>query len=178
MSERDPLLPAPPQPTSRYRKWQRKLAQFLESPRLHKIVLTLVCYSSFITFINSDRKQISIDAACVLADLTYSFLSPTCETPGEEGSPTWLLVLSQISLVITTLFLIEIPISLWAFGPKHLNPWGPVPHAGLHVFDALIILTTFTGEVVLRGKEREIAGLLVFLRLWRLVKLVGGEQLR
>ena len=129
------------------------------------------------TRINSDHNQISIDAACVLADLTYSFLSPACESPGEEGFPTWLLVLSQISLVITTLFLIEIPLSLWAFGLKHLNPWGPVPHAGLHVFDALVILTTFTGEVVLRGKEREIAGLLIFLRLWRLVKLVGGEQL-
>jgi len=35
-------------------------------------------------------------------------------------------------------------------------------------------LTTFILEVILRGKERELAGLLIILRLWRLVKLVGG----
>lgn len=30
-------------------------------------------------------------------------------------------------------------------------------------------------EFVLKGRERELIGLLVILRLWRLVKLVGGE---
>jgi len=55
-----------------------------------------------------------------------------------------------------------------------VNPCGPVPHASLHLFDCIIIITTFVLEVVLRGKEQELAGLLVVLRLWRLVKLVGG----
>jgi len=55
-----------------------------------------------------------------------------------------------------------------------MNPFGPVPHASLHAFDVVIILTTFTLEVVLRGKEKELAGLLIVLRFWRLVKLVGG----
>lgn len=49
------------------------------------------------------------------------------------------------------------------------------PHAALHAFDAVIILTTFVLEVALRGRERELAALLVILRLWRLVKLVGGK---
>jgi len=35
-------------------------------------------------------------------------------------------------------------------------------------------VTTFVLEVILRGKERELAGLLITLRLWRLLKLVGG----
>ena len=47
-------------------------------------------------------------------------------------------------------------------------------HAGLHLFDSLIIVTTFVLEVILKGRERELAGLLIVLRLWRLVKLVGG----
>ncbi len=64
-----------------------------------------------------------------------------------------------------------------AFGPQFLNPFGPVTHAGLHAFDALIIVTTFVLEIILRGKERELAGLLIVLRLWRLVKLVGGDFL-
>ena len=55
-----------------------------------------------------------------------------------------------------------------------MNPFGSSPHASLHAFDAIVIVTTFTLEVALRGKEKELAGLLIILRLWRLVKLVGG----
>ncbi|KAI0054195.1 hypothetical protein FA95DRAFT_48995, partial [Auriscalpium vulgare] len=89
-------------------------------------------------------------------------------------APVWLEVLSDISTTITTLFLIEIPLTLWSLGPKYYFPRGPVPHATLHLFDATIIVTTFVLEVVLRGRERELAGLLIILRLWRLLKLVGG----
>ena len=86
----------------------------------------------------------------------------------------WLNILAHTSLVITTLFLIEIPVTLWSLGFRFFNPVGPVPHASLHLFDAVIIVTTFVLEIVLRGKERELASLLIVLRLWRLVKLVGG----
>ena len=86
-------------------------------------------------------------------------------------------VLSHLSLGITTLFLAEIPITLWSMGLSHYNPFGSVPHAGLHLFDSAIIMVTFILEVVLRGRERELVGLLVILRLWRLVKLVGGKSI-
>ena len=62
-------------------------------------------------------------------------------------------------------------------GLSHYNPFGSVPHAGLHLFDSAIIMVTFILEVVLRGRERELVGLLVILRLWRLVKLVGGKSI-
>jgi voltage-gated hydrogen channel 1 len=57
-----------------------------------------------------------------------------------------------------------------------MNPFGSVPHASLHLFDAIIILVTFALEVFLGGKEQELAGLLIIFRLWRLVKLVGGTK--
>jgi len=169
MSEQQPLLPAHNSPSdgeaggnkavgSLYNRCRIKTGHFLEHPRLHKTVIALI----------------TVDAICVLADLAYSFLSPSCNPPGGEDSPQWLEILSHISLAITTLFLIEIPLNLWAFGFQFMNPFGRVPHAGLHAFDSIIILTTFTLEVVLRGKEKELAGLLIILRLWRLVKLVGG----
>ena len=84
-------------------------------------------------------------------------------------------MLSLISITITTLFLIEIPLTLWSFGLEFYNPYGRFPHASLHIFDAFIIVTTFVLEAILRGKERELAGLLIILRLWRLLKLAGGE---
>ena len=114
-----------------------------------------------------------MDAICVLADLVYTFLHDSCNGPEED--PTWLEVFSIISLVITSLFLIEIPLASYAFGIQYYNPFGSRLHSSLHFFDAMVILVTFILEVVLRGKERELAGLLVVLRLWRLVKLVGGR---
>lgn len=114
-----------------------------------------------------------IDATCVLADLGHTFLSDDCP-PSDEG-PAWLEVLANISLAITTLFLIEIPLALWAFGFRFYIPFSGVSHAALHLFDAVIIVTTFVLEFVLKGRQRELAGLLITLRLWRLVKLVGGQ---
>ena len=70
------------------------------------------------------------------------------------------------------LFLIEIPLSLWALRSEFYNLYSGIPHASLHLFDAIIIMTTFVLEVILRGKERELAGLLIVLHLWRLLKLV------
>ncbi|TCD60020.1 hypothetical protein EIP91_010871 [Steccherinum ochraceum] len=166
-SEQQPLLPtqdayndveANINGESRHAKWQRETAELLESPPLHYTVLSLVI----------------IDSVCVLADLAYTVLSDTCTPIEGEDAPLWLNVLSHLSLVITTLFLVEIPVTLWALGPSYFNPFGRMPHAALHLFDAIIIVTTFVLEIVLRGKERELAALLIVLRLWRLVKLVGG----
>lgn len=57
--------------------------------------------------------------------------------------------------------------SLWSLG-AHLD----LADAGLHLFDAIVIVGTIIVETSLRGTERELAGLLVLLRLWRLIKLV------
>lgn len=111
----------------------------------------------------------------MLIDLGYTLLTSDCEPPGGVDEPEWLDVLSVLSTVITTLFLVEIPLTLWSLGFEFYDPRGRAPHATLHIFDAVIIVTTFVLEVILKGKERELAGLLVILRLWRLLKLVGGE---
>ncbi|KAK0459624.1 uncharacterized protein EV420DRAFT_1536868 [Desarmillaria tabescens] len=137
--------------------WRCKLGEILEAQLFHKFVIALI----------------TIDATCVLADLAYTLLSADCTPTGPEGPP-WLEVLAHISLVITTFFLVEIPLALWAFGLQYYNPLGQVTHAPLHLFDAAIIITTFLLEITLKGKERELGALLIVLRLWRLVKLVGG----
>ncbi|KLO12638.1 hypothetical protein SCHPADRAFT_409970 [Schizopora paradoxa] len=138
------------------REW---VGEKLESKHFHKAIIFLI----------------AVDATCVLADLVYTFLVDPCAGGGgEEDQPAWLEVLAHISLAITTFFLIEIPLATYAFGFSYYRPLGAVPHASLHLFDAVVILTTFVLEVVLRGREQELVGLLVLLRLWRLVKLVGG----
>ncbi|EIM90134.1 uncharacterized protein STEHIDRAFT_137658 [Stereum hirsutum FP-91666 SS1] len=138
-------------------KWRTRVGEALEAKITHKIVIALII----------------IDATCVVIDLAYTLLSKGCEPAGPDA-PLWLDILSEISTAITTFFLIEIPLALWAFGLSYYNPFGEEPHSSLHLFDAVIIVTTFVLEVALRGRERELASLLIILRLWRLVKLVGG----
>ncbi|KAG2157348.1 hypothetical protein DEU56DRAFT_764111 [Suillus clintonianus] len=163
--EQQPLLAYPydediitptERPKSTVGVWRENISCILESRRFHTFVIALIV----------------IDAACVLADLGFTVLSDGCAPP-DEG-PAWLEVLATISLAITTLFLIEIPVTLWAFGVRFYTPFSGVPHAALHLFDVAIIVTTFVLEFVLKGRQRELAGLLIILRLWRLVKLVGG----
>lgn len=183
MSEQEHLLPSHREEgeehVTKTAIYREKTAAVLEHRHLHKAVIFLVCPTSHL--FSQVRNliwspQITLDAACVLADLAYTFLSPGCEPPEGPDAPQWLEVLSHISLAITTFFLIEIPLSVFAFGPRFYNPFGSLPHSSLHFFDAIIIMTTFILEVVLRGRERELASLLIILRLWRLVKLVGGTQ--
>ncbi|KAH7889287.1 hypothetical protein F5I97DRAFT_1843068 [Phlebopus sp. FC_14] len=138
--------------------WRENTAQFMESSPFHALVLALI----------------TVDAICVLADLGYSFLSNTCAPPEGPDAPVWLEVLANLSLAITTIFLIEIPLALWAFGFRFYLPFSGIPHSPLHLFDAVVIITTFVLEFILKGKERELAELIIILRLWRLVKLVGG----
>lgn len=97
--------------------------------------------------------------------------------------------------MITSLFLLEIPLSLYSLGLSHYTT---AEHACLHSFDAAVIITTFALEVFLRvslrrhrhshlpwlpadpilspapqGRDAEVASLLIFARLWRLAKLVS-----
>lgn len=99
---------------------------------------------------------------------------PQCSRE-EPELPPWLEVLSHISLAITVCFLIEIPIAIWAFGWNYYNPFShEFPHTGFHLFDAVVIIGSFIVEVFLKGRDKELASLIVIFRLWRIVKVVGG----
>jgi len=136
---------------------QENVARVLESRRLHTFVLILIV----------------IDAICVITEIGHGLLADGCAPEGLE-EPEWLEIMGNVSLAITTFFLLEIPLALWAFGVQFYVPFCGVTHAPLHLFDAIIIISTFVLEFVLQGKERELVELLVILRLWRIVKLVGG----
>ncbi|EJT97467.1 hypothetical protein DACRYDRAFT_59339 [Dacryopinax primogenitus] len=136
--------------------WRMWTAEKLESKRMHWFILTLII----------------IDSSLVVADLAYTLLQTQCPPPEERPLP---LELSEYaSILISSIFVLEIPFSFWALGWEFYDPFYGVAHAPLHCVDAIVILGTFVLEVVLRGRDRELAGLFVLLRFWRIVKLVGG----
>lgn len=61
--------------------------------------------------------------------------------------------------------MLELILSCWAFGWRYFTSW-------FHVFDAVVIVTGFVVEVLLRGILEEVASLVVVLRLWRFFKIV------
>jgi len=74
------------------------------------------------------------------------------------------------------LLLVEILFHYFAFWSQILQPFGSVRTRVLHLL-MLYHLDYLYPRVVLRGREQELASLLIILRLWRLVKLVGGDRL-
>ncbi|KAI9274207.1 hypothetical protein BY458DRAFT_539499 [Sporodiniella umbellata] len=141
--------------------WRKRLGKTLETSRFHIVILGLTL----------------LDALCVLIQITFTFFHECSSAPFTASS--WLAVAFRLaelfSLLICILFMSEILLSLIAFGPAYYLPgW---PHWKLHLFDATVVTTTFVLEFVLKGKEREVAGLLIVFRLWRVVKVIEAVVL-
>ncbi|KZT53845.1 hypothetical protein CALCODRAFT_500590 [Calocera cornea HHB12733] len=131
-------------------------AEKLESRTVHWFILSLIV----------------VDSLLVVADLAYTLFQTQC--PPSEELPLPLEISEYASIIISSIFVIEVPLSVWALGWEFYDPIYGVPHAPLHDVDAIVVIGTFILEVVLRGRDRELAGLFVLLRFWRIVKLVGG----
>ena len=80
--------------------------------------------------------------------------------------------LHYTSIVILGLFLIEIVVKLYAFGLDFF-------HHKLEVFDAIVVIVSFALDIAYSGNMDawDAVGLLVLLRLWRVVRIVNGIAL-
>ncbi|XP_028411794.1 voltage-gated hydrogen channel 1-like [Dendronephthya gigantea] len=78
-------------------------------------------------------------------------------------------ILHYTSIVILGLFLIEIVVKLYAFGLDFF-------HHKLEVFDAIVVIVSFSLDIAYSGNMDawDAVGLLVLLRLWRVVRIVNG----
>ncbi|KAI8367012.1 hypothetical protein EDC96DRAFT_442580 [Choanephora cucurbitarum] len=137
--------------------WRESLGEKLENEKFHWAVLSLVL----------------IDAVCVIVQIAYTFFNE-CQMPDLlSKSPDLYLafeIAESVSIFICIMFMFECVLSLVAFGPRYY--WPGYPHWKLHLFDVVVVSTTFVLEVILKGKEREVAGLLIIFRLWRVVKII------
>lgn len=141
--------------------WKERTGAILQSRRFHNAIFALIV----------------IDCIIVIIELSFTLLTECRPIRGflfeEAYRPQWLQVLLYISFAISCIFLLEIPPSLYAFGFRYYNPWSDVHHSTFHFFDALIIILNFA-LLFLSGPAQELVALIVLLRLWRLIKLLGG----
>jgi len=136
--------------------WRERTGSRLKTRRFHTAVIAVIV----------------VDAILATVDVAFTIVNPACGR--EHWPPHWVEVLAEISFAIACVFMLELLVTVWALGPQWFNPFGHIPFSVLHLVDAVIIIATFVLELVLRGAGRELAALLVILRLWRLVKLVGS----
>ncbi|CAG8673958.1 17534_t:CDS:1 [Gigaspora rosea] len=128
-----------------------RLKLILQEPRTHWLILLLV----------------ALDFLCYMTMIIISYLWPAAEQ-GEHWLFETLLI---VSFTIDTIFLLEITLNVFAFG--FLDYFIKSPHWLLHIFDSSLVVTAFLLEIFLHGKQREVLGLLIVFRFWRLIKVIG-----
>eukprot|EP00887_Chlorella_sp_A99_P000962 scaffold5.g962.t1 len=144
------------------RALQLRLAVLLESKWAHCAVVALVL----------------LDLSIVATELSLSSFYPTaCEEwrpiphavaggAPDAGKKTAML-LGPTSQAILVVFCCELLLKLVVFGPRYFRLlW--------HALDAAVVVASLTLELVLRGVGAEVASLLIFFRLWRIVRIMHG----
>eukprot|EP01084_Bolivina_argentea_P103077 184659_1 len=128
---------------------RKKLRHFFHSNLFHYLLAILIV----------------VDLAIVLLDIIL-ILIYCDEIPHDIEEAIHELV--YVSISILGVFLIELSLQMYAFGIKE---WAS---ECLHVFDFIIVSTTFILEIVMHGNERveSMVGLLIVFRLWRLVRVI------
>ncbi|CAG8623974.1 19642_t:CDS:1 [Cetraspora pellucida] len=109
---------------------------------------------------------VAMDFLCFMTMIIISFLWPEY-----EQKQHWIIeTLTIIAFAINAVFLLEIILNFIVFGLAYFTKG---PHWLLHIFDAILVFATFILEILLHGKQREVVGLLIIFRFWRLIKVVG-----
>ncbi|KAI9230257.1 MAG: hypothetical protein DHS80DRAFT_29038 [Piptocephalis tieghemiana] len=124
-----------------------RLGRFLDSRKTHLLVLFLVL----------------LDLMIVVTELTISLY----DLHDHLHHTLALQILSNFSLGILCVFILELILHMYAFGPGYFCNW-------VHAMDATVILVSFALEVALRGPAREVASLLIILRFWRIVRVADA----
>ncbi|KAI8583917.1 hypothetical protein K450DRAFT_220585 [Umbelopsis ramanniana AG] len=143
-------------------QWRVDLGEKLECSSIHWTILWLTI----------------VDSLCVLLEIVITFFEECSREPVESIllynsglADHWAVVTAEwVSTGITCLFLVEVLLTMVAFGPSYYSPGSP--HWIMHNLDAAVVITTFILEIILKGKEREVAGLLIVFRLWRIIKIM------
>ncbi|KAK9327235.1 hypothetical protein V1520DRAFT_394003 [Lipomyces starkeyi] len=109
---------------------------------------------------------VALDTLLVLAQLYIELFS--CEQPNVYGFlRVSLSTIRGLSLAISTIFLIELISSIYAFGSHYFSGQG----RWLRLLDAVVIISSFVFDLIEEGPFSEGAELIVVLRFWRIAKI-------
>jgi voltage-gated hydrogen channel 1 len=130
---------------------------------------------------------IVLDVAGILSDIFIALVTCELGIRDEKWVAPTREALTTFSLVLSSFFLAELLLSLWAEGLRYVSQEQLCPIRGMyrlimmdsflgnwfHCFDAFVIVGSFCIDVLENNLAEEIASLIVILRLWRFVKIVN-----
>ncbi|GAA5870025.1 hypothetical protein JCM16303_001876 [Sporobolomyces ruberrimus] len=153
----DTLYSLTVQPPSALMRLRSRLTRILDSNSWHWTVIALS----------------SLEFAISFSEIIHDYLeaSNPCNCTGTCRESEIFEALEWVSLFITSLFLLEIPMDLVAFGFKFYTPRGS-PQWLLHIFDSIIVIGAFVLAFGSKGPLESVVSLLIVLRLWKILKLV------
>jgi len=129
---------------------KQQLCQHLESRHFQLLVLILTL----------------TDLIIVVAEMTLSLIDPF----EERVSHVVLSIFTALSLTILSFFTLELFTHAFAFGLSYFC------HVG-HFLDLIVIVAALILEILLKGTSREIVGLLIVVRFWRVLRLMDAVAL-
>ncbi|KAJ5191864.1 uncharacterized protein N7498_010849 [Penicillium cinerascens] len=133
-------------------RWRRSTVNFLTSRWGHYLVLMLV----------------TVDVCCSFSEFLIKLHVCELKQNGYGVDREWGITeeaLGIAGLVISCLFMLELTVSILAFGMGYFADW-------FHIFDALVIVVAFVISVSLQGIEEEVGSLVIVLRLWRVFQII------
>ncbi|XP_008580668.1 PREDICTED: voltage-gated hydrogen channel 1 [Galeopterus variegatus] len=139
---------ATPVPTPRPFDFRSKLRKLFSSHRFQVIIICLVI----------------LDALLVLAELILDL-----KIIQRDGNNYAAKVFHCMSIAILVFFMMEIFFKIFAFRLEFF-------HHKFEILDAVVVVVSFILDIVLlfREHEFEALGLLILLRLWRVVRIING----
>ncbi|RYP03401.1 hypothetical protein DL764_005160 [Monosporascus ibericus] len=133
----------------RLHRFRPAVQRFFSSRTQHWLILVLII----------------LDVADILSDIFIG--SITCELGKRDEAWVGAVrgALSTFALITSCIFMLELALSVFAYGLAYFKD-------RLHCFDAFVIVVGFGADLLEQGPAKQIASLVVMLRLWRIVKLV------
>ncbi|KAK4191143.1 hypothetical protein QBC35DRAFT_402461, partial [Podospora australis] len=138
-----------PDIVSTYTVFRSQARELMSSKAKHYFILGLV----------------TLDVAAILADIFIALVACDLGLEDEAWVKTTREILPPFALVLSSVFMVELLVTIWAFGTRFFHAW-------FRCFDGTIILVSFVVDVFIHGIAEEIASIVIGLRLWRLVKIV------
>ena len=113
---------------------------------------------------------ILLDFGIVMAEIAVSLYTDSqCHDDAHHEEPVALHILAIITLMILSIFLLEIVLKLCCFGYQYYTK-----HF-LHAFDAMVIIVAFLITAITHQTEaEEIAGVLIVFRFWRVIRIIDA----
>lgn len=156
----EPYFKRAPQPLPHESAWKHSLHALLCHPITHRVVLVLILLDLLVVM-----AEIFIDLFSFQDCRSHVGLEKYEEAHAAHTASEALRI---VSLVILASFLVENGMRLVVMGASfYLKHW-------LHLFDIAVVATSFLVTIFLHGALEEVVALFIFLRLWRVLRIVDG----